>query len=295
MRNKGKIVLTLLAVAMGGMALRAAAREVPDGSPGSDAKKPTTKPASKPASRPAPKNAKLPGIVINFRQRCVDVESSICLDHGALELIACTKGSKEHESIVTINAKAMHIHAALLLLGANPGNPAMQKPINKQRTRWAHLPPAGDPVGVYLVFKNKAGKMVEHPISNFVVRSDEDPDKMLDAKRNGDQKKAKFPHTFLFAGSLLHSNTAGQRKYLSDVSGNVISISTFGDELLCLPGNHARDNGALIWSINATGLPRIGAKVILRLRPQAKTARKTGKAAQSRPAGAPTTLPSSKK
>ena len=31
------------------------------------------------------------------------------------------------------------------------------------------IPPRGDPVDVYLVFKNSNGKMVEHPIGDFVT------------------------------------------------------------------------------------------------------------------------------
>jgi hypothetical protein len=72
----------------------------------------------------------------------------------------------------------------------------------------------------------------------------------------------------------------GPRKYLSDLSGNVISIATFGDELLCLPGMHSDDNEALEWQVNATGLPAVGSKVTLRLRPQLQPASKAGKAGQ---------------
>ena len=56
------------------------------------------------AASPAPdalrKELRLPGLVINLEERCVDVESSVCLHEGTLELVACTKDSKEHESIV---------------------------------------------------------------------------------------------------------------------------------------------------------------------------------------------------
>jgi hypothetical protein len=255
------------------------------------AKKPTTKPATKPAtqptsrptSRPAGKNAKLPGLEIDFKERYVDIESFVCLDRGYLELIACTKGTKEHESIVAIKAKAMHIHVALLMLGAIPGNPAMQKPVNKEKTRWVYVPPSGGPVDVSLVFKNKAGKMLEHPISDFVIRSEDNPDEMMGIEKNGDKKGVKFTDTFLFGGSLLRGGGSGQRKYMSDLSGNVISIATFGDELLCLPGTHSHEKGSLMWQINSTGLPKVGSKVILRLRPKFKAPAKTGKKGKSRP------------
>jgi hypothetical protein len=84
-----------------------------------------------------------PGVTINVQERCVDVEGSVCLHRGGLELVACTKGTKEHESIVMIEAKPMHIHAALLLLGARPGSPATRKQWVDQPERWTDVPPRG--------------------------------------------------------------------------------------------------------------------------------------------------------
>jgi hypothetical protein len=236
------------------------------------------KPPTNPAPESARKNLKLPGLVADFQKRCVDLEASICLDRGFLELIACTKGSKEHESIVAIEAKPMHIHAALLLLGANPGNPAMRRPIDEQGSRWIDIPPKGDPVDVYLVFKDKEGQTVEHPISRFVARPEKGPEEKPDAGGADADERTGFPHTFLFAGSLLRGNGQGPRRYLSDLSGNVISIATFGDELLCLPGVYSNANESLMWQVDATELPKVGSKVTLRLRPQVKPASKTGKA-----------------
>ena len=219
-----------------------------------------------------------PGLVINFRERCVDIEGSVCLDEGMLELVACRKGSKEHESIVAITARPMHVHTALLLLGANNGNPAMRKAVDEQKKRWINVPPKGDPVDVYLVFEDSDGKMVEHPICEFVARSGKSPDELPAVGEDDAREDSKFPNTFLFAGSLLHGDGPGPRKYLSDLSGNVISIATFGDELLCLPGVHSDDNGSLMWQVDATKLPKVGSKVTLRLRPQVKPASKAGKA-----------------
>jgi hypothetical protein len=241
-------------------------------------RRPTTKPAAEPASKPARKEFKLPGLVINFQQRCVDLEGAVCLRQGLLELIACTKGTKEHESIVVIKARPMHIHVALLLLGAKNGNPAMRKPTNEKGTRWIDIPPKGDPVGVYLVFKGKTGKMVERPISDFVAPAERKPDEKVGAKNGDATKDLKFSHTFLFAGSLLRRQGPGPRKYLSDLSGNVISVVTFGDELLCLPGVYGQGNDSLMWRVDPTDLPEIGTKVTLRLRPKCKPAAKAGKA-----------------
>ncbi len=234
-----------------------------------DAPADTTKPV--PENKEAPKSPNLPGIKINLKERCVDVDSTICLDEGMLEFIACTKDTKEHESIIVIKALPRHVHIALLLLGAKPGNPAMRKPLDAEKTRWVDIPPRGDLIDAFLVFKNDEGKLVEKPISDFLTASGEE---------GGDREDAGFPtHTFIFAGSVLHGDGPGPRKYLCDQTGSVISIATFGDELLCLPGVHSHANGMLSWQIDDTDLPAAGSAVTLRLRPQGRgnPGRKTGK------------------
>jgi len=221
--------------------------------------------------KPIRKAFKLPGVVVDFQKRCVDIEAVVCLDDGMLELIACTEGTKEHESIVTIKARPMHVHTALLLLGLNNGNPAMRKVVDEEDTRWIDIPPRGDPVDVYLVFQDDSGKVVEHPISDFVTRTERHSSLPTGAEEgNTRRNNDRFPKTFLFAGSILVAKGSGPRTYVADQSGSVISIATFGDELLCLPGVHAKGNHALMWRIKATKLPDVGTKVTLRLRPYKK-------------------------
>lgn len=229
------------------------------------------------ADEPVPKKpvrnpVKLPGMVIDFQKRCVDLEATICLDRGYLELIACTKGSKEHESIVSIKARPMHVHTALLFLGATNGNPAMRKSVDEEKMRWVNHPPRGDPINVYLVVKNSKGESVERPVSDFVTRSKERTDEIAVDNDRGPKEAAdkdnKFPHTFLFSGSHLRDNGKGPRQYLADLSGHVISVATFGDELLCLPGVQSQANGALMWQVDSTHLPKVGTTVTLRLRPK---------------------------
>lgn len=210
-----------------------------------------------------------PGITINLEERCVDVEATVCLRRGLLELVACTQGTKEHESIVVVGAKAMHLHAALLLLGARPGSPATRQRDGAQGDRWIDVPPRGGPVDVFLVLKGEGGKAVEHPISEFILRSRQRSD-----TSSVDPAPRPPSHTFLFAGSIVQGDGPGPRRYLGDESGNVISLSTFGDEVLCLPAIHSQDNAALPWQVNPNLLPEVGASVLLRLRPQRPPAAK---------------------
>lgn len=219
--------------------------------------------------RAALEKLELPGVTINVDEWAVDVAAKVCLQSGLLELIACTKDSKEHESIVMVEAKPSHIHTALLLLGAKPGNPAMRRIIDEEGMRFIDIPPRGGEIDVFLVLGDET--RTEHPISDFIQRADRYdafPHEQ-EGEGEGEAEDRAFPtHTFLFVGSILHGQGDGPRRYLCDQSGHVISLATFGDEVLCLPGIHADLNSELMWEINTTKLPPLDTKVTLRLRPR---------------------------
>ena len=221
-------------------------------------------PASASKGEPVPE-LKFPGLTINARERCLDVDGTICLSDGALELIACNVGGKVHESIVAVEARPSLIHTALLLLGARSGSPAMRRPANEEETRWVDIPPTGDLIDVFLEFNNAEGKRVERPISDFIRRRIRDG---IERPKSGTEadKAQSIPHAFIFAGSHLKDDGDGPRGYLADISGHVISMSTFGDELLCLSELHSHQQGALEWEIDPTHLPKKGTAVTLRLR-----------------------------
>jgi len=211
----------------------------------------------------------LPGVRIDI-EGFIDVDAQVAMEYGMLELVACTEGTKEHESIVRVNAKAAHIHAALLLVGAQNGNPAMRRPINEEMTRWTHIPPSGSPVEVSLVVEGPDGKPVERPISDFIRKNLDniyEPGSASASETTGEADGEAFPNSFLFTGSQLVDARDGSRRYLADTSGHVITISTFGDEMLGLPGFQSRVNGELIWELDTTHLPALDEKVTLRLRP----------------------------
>lgn len=213
----------------------------------------------------------MPGLKILVKKGYVDVDAKVCLTEGMLELIACTKDSKEHESMIMVEPKAAHIHAALLLIGAVPGNPAMRKEVQTEDgPRWVDLPPRGQEIDVYLVLPNKAGELEEHPIKKFLMKSKEEAfDGVPDVEDENDKKDRTFPtHTFLFTGSHVYKDGENDPIYLADQAGNVISLATFGDELLALPGVHGHANERLVWSVDSTHLPPLGTKVILRLKPK---------------------------
>ncbi len=211
----------------------------------------------------------MPGMKILVKKGYIDVDAKVCLTQGMLELIACTKDSKEHESMIMVEPKAAHIHAALLLIGAVPGNPAMRKEVQTEDgPRWVDLEPRGQEIEVYLVFANKAGELEEHPIKKFLIKGEEESFDGIPVPEEKKEDRTFPTHTFLFVGSHVYKDGENDPIYLADTSGNVLSLATFGDELLALPGIHGHANEGLVWSVDTAQIPPIDTKVILRLKPK---------------------------
>src|SRR5690606_27879139 len=96
------------------------------------------------ARLPEPKGAKRLApdyeIWLDPKEKAVLIDGQISLREGMLEMFACIKNTKEHESIVSANTKAYLVHAALLTLGAEPGSPVRFRP--------EYAPPTGTEIDV---------------------------------------------------------------------------------------------------------------------------------------------------
>ena len=62
------------------------------------------------------------------RTRRVVMVGQVCLREGQMEMFACLKNTKEHESVLAVPTEAFVVHAALMAVGAEPGNPARFRP-----------------------------------------------------------------------------------------------------------------------------------------------------------------------
>ena len=95
------------------------------------------------------------------------LRAEVVLDEGLLEMLLCLKHTKEHESILAVDAKAHEIHSGLLVLGARPGHPVSFSP--------KYQPPAGQRIDIFLQWTDKnrkphrvdAREWVRHAINGF--------------------------------------------------------------------------------------------------------------------------------
>ena len=97
--------------------------------------------ADKPGSVVPADRAKVfaPGVRIDWRRRVVEVETRVVLRRGPLELLACSPHTREHESILSVHARPMHVFQAMGLIGLSPGSPARY---DVKQNNW--IAPPGD-------------------------------------------------------------------------------------------------------------------------------------------------------
>ena len=240
--------------------------------------------AEKPAEAPAAVFPPIPedvsGIIrmtkdydlwIDPKNKLVIVDGQISLREGWLEMFACPRGSKEHESIVSVNCKARYVHAALVAVGAEPGRPVRFVP--------SYQPATGPIVDVYVLWEDEDGKRNR-------VRAQEWIKEMKTGKA--------MNHPWVFAGSSVWTDeTTGQRFYQAD-GGDFICVSNFPTAMLDVPVASSQSNEELDFVAWTERIPPLGTKVRLVLVPQLDEKKKevrkqdAEKKAPSEPANAAT-------
>ena len=88
------------------------------------------------------------------------LKGEVCLREGLLEMLACLKQTKEHEAILRVETKAQVVHAGLLALGAESGQPVQFIP--------DYQPATGQQIDIFLNWTDKDGKPQREPAQTWV-------------------------------------------------------------------------------------------------------------------------------
>jgi len=176
----------------------------------------------------------LPQIVINRKEKTVAVEGFICQKDAMLELFACGNRTREHEAVVSLKARPLHVNTALILLGATPGHPATWTKDGK------FLPPYGPVFRVFVEYMQD-GKPVRVEAHEMLM--------------NAATGKPAEPLKFVFCGGL----TRGHH-FLPDIEGTVVCLSNFPAPILDVPFESTAKNSELLFkcrpeTIAAPGTP----------------------------------------
>src|SRR3972149_1029132 len=88
---------------------------------------------------------------IDWAGKKVVMVGEICQTEVPLEMFACLRGTKEHESIVSVPTEAFIVHGALLPVGEKAGSPVQYVP--------EYAPATGSEIEITVRWKNSDGKV----------------------------------------------------------------------------------------------------------------------------------------
>jgi hypothetical protein len=184
---------------------------------------------------------------LDLKNKRVILDGEVCLREGFLEMFACLRGTKEHESLVTVPTKAHVVHAALLAAGAEAGEPVKFRPEYK--------PPTGTEIEIYIVWRDAEGK-------DHRVRAQE----WIKNTKTG--KAMELP--FVFAGSGFWTDPESGKQHYEAESGDFICVANFPSAMLDVPGESSQSNEALSFEAFTDNIPPLKTKVRLVLTPKRK-------------------------
>jgi hypothetical protein len=194
-----------------------------------------------------------PGIMIDAERRHIDLIGTVVnREADWMELLVCSPGTLEYEAILTVDARPSHIHLALLTIGLEPGN-ALSYRLTEEGT-YEIIPPAGPKVAVYIVKPAGADNAAEEEVpANLWVRN----------QQTGETLPSNI---WLFTGSSFVEHE-GQRIYMADLNGTILTLVNFGDDLLARATELTNQTDGGEYNANVELVPEKGTRVTVRLRP----------------------------
>jgi hypothetical protein len=184
---------------------------------------------------------------VDPKEGVVIVDGQVSLREGMLEMLACTRNTKEHEAIVSANTKAYLVHAGLVAIGATPGHPVQFVPEYK--------PPAGTEIEVLVQWIDDDG-------DEQTLRAQE---WIKDISTNKE-----MTHPWVFGGSRFWTDPETGKKYYQAEGGDFICVSNFGTAMLDIPIQSSTENNELAFQTFTERIPPLGTPVRLILKPKLK-------------------------
>ncbi len=182
---------------------------------------------------------------IDKKNGTVIFDGWICRKTGLLEMLVCSGGFKEHESVIAAYTKPSVVTAALMVVGAIPGGPAEFDP----KFRPAH----GTQIDM-MVHWMEGDEEVVVPAQDLIVDIDT-------------QEVVELP--WVFAGSgFWKPNDGGPERFQADQTGDFVCVSNFSSCLLDLPAELSPDKAMLAFVPNTELVPPLGTKVRVVMKPR---------------------------
>ncbi len=218
-------------------------------------------PASAPVQAPVVEAAPVwvevsPGLRVCRERKSLEIDGTVPIDvHGRaprvfLEVLVCSRDTREHESLVVTSVKPSSVHAALLMLGLQPGTPGSWSFEHATLTSTA---PTGPRVRVDVRYE-RDGVGVTQPIESWVANL-----------RGGGSLTEHDPAQHLvFAGSRFVTRD-GVDTYAADADGTLVGLTAFGSEMVAWTAMYHPDSAfeQPQWIADSAHVPAFGTKVVV--------------------------------
>lgn len=99
-------------------------------------------------------------VLLDAKGKRLWLKTQVALREGSLEMLCCIKQTKEHESILSLDAKAFVVHTGLLALGAKAGQPVQFNP--------TYVAPSGQKIDLFVNWIDDKGKTRREPARSWV-------------------------------------------------------------------------------------------------------------------------------
>lgn len=202
-------------------------------------------------------------IWLDSKNKLIVIDGSIALTDGPLEMFACPRRSKEHESIVAVDCKSSTAHAALLAIGALEG-----KPVRYNIDGDIEAVATGTEIEIYALWKKPDGSRQTTRAQEWV--------------RNGKDGKA-LAYPWVFVGSAFSRDEETKKSFYLADAGEFICVSNFTTATMDLPIASSDKDAARMFEVFTERVPPRGTPVRLVLIPKSAKKSEETKAAKEEP------------
>ncbi len=182
---------------------------------------------------------------VDMKRKYVVFDGLISMRAGPLEMFVCTRGTKEHESVISAGCPAFIVHAGLLAVGAKQGNTVKWDP--------EYVPASGTEIDIWILWKDREGKHRQIRAQEWIR----------------DLKTGKpMAHHWVFAGSgFWKDDQTGEEHYMAE-GGDFICVSNFSSATLDLPIRSSQETSGLLFEAVKERIPVRGTHVRVVLIPK---------------------------
>jgi hypothetical protein len=172
----------------------------------------------------------------------VVVGGQICLAGGPLEMLICPRNTKEHESVISANVESWQVHAALIALGASPGEACKWDP--------EYAPAWGPKIEIEVMWiDQKSGEIKTIDGRQWILNIETNKPMELD---------------LVFGGSITETDEETGEKYYTGNDGGLICLANFSTATVDILVKDPQTQS--FFEANTPKIPPLGTQVYAKIR-----------------------------